>query len=292
MQFAELYEDTITSLENAGIENAQFDAILLFDFCFGFDRSKLILSGDEIVPEGELAHFRSILKRRLSREPLQYITGVREFWSLDFIVSPSVLIPRPETEFLLERVLEKQREVERQPGRVLDMCTGSGVIAVVLARELHGEEIVAVDSSYNALEVAAMNRKKFEMTNQIHLLCSDLFSCLRPKKEFKLIVANPPYIAASDHDTLQPEVRVWEPRSALLAGSEGLDVIVQLADEAYKYMCLDGWIFVEIGADQKDKVEQLFVKHWTGVYDDVEVVSDLSGLPRVLQARKAREVHE
>ena len=119
MQFAQLYQDTVTRLEQAGIDEAQVDAVMLFDFCFGLNRSQLFLSGDKEVPEHELDCFRTALKRRLSREPLQYIIKTREFWSLDFVVSPSVLIPRPETEFLLECVLSKQEEYNHLDGALL-----------------------------------------------------------------------------------------------------------------------------------------------------------------------------
>lgn len=291
MQYSKLFQDTVTSLEKAGIENAQFDAVLLFDFCFGLSRSQLFLYGDQEVPDEEIADFKEILKRRLAREPLQYITGVREFWSLDFLVTPSVLIPRPETEFLLECVLAVRNQYACPFNRVLDMCTGSGVIAVVLARELQAGMVVAVDQSADALKVASLNRKKYDLTDHIHFVCSDLFAALSPKMKYELIVSNPPYIAGHDFDTLQPEVKHWEPRSALLAGKEGLDVIARMADTAHTFLAPEGWLFVEIGADQKDEVEKLFSEHHSSAYEEVEVVSDWSGRPRVLKAKKVKRLH-
>lgn len=292
MQFAQLYQDTVYRLEQAGIESAPFDADLLFEFCFRMSRSQRILSGHREVPENELKEFNVILERRISREPLHYITGVREFWSLDFFVSPSVLIPRPETEFLLECVLDNQRKQGIRPAAVLDMCSGSGVIAIVLAKELTAASITAVDVSVSSLQVALMNRKKHQMMDRVNFICSDLFSGLHSDMKFDLIVANPPYVAVCERDILQPEVRFWEPDTALFAGSEGLDSIVRLADQAFTYMKPGSWLFIEIGADQKEKVKRLFVDHRSGAYEHVKVLSDWSGRPRVLQAKKRERIDE
>lgn len=292
MKFPQLFHETVDSLQHAGIEDAQSDAVQLLDYCFGISRSQLFLSKDRDVPHDKLDRFRELLQRRLAREPLQYITGLREFWSRDFYVSPSVLIPRPETEFLLDRTLSICRKYDWHPHTVLDMCTGSGVIAIVLAYEIKAQHFVAVDRSSKALQLAAKNREKHAMVEKIDLICSDLFSALAKDEQFDLIVSNPPYVATGDYEELQPEVKSWEPGSALLAGEDGLDVIVQLADKAHEYLSPAGWIFIEIGADQKDSVEQLFMNHSSGAYEEVKVVADWSGRPRVLQARKVRRIDE
>lgn len=286
MQYSQLYQDTVSMLRQAGIDDAEVDAVLLLEFCFGLTRSRLFLDGAKEVPARELECFRALRARRLSREPLHYITGTREFWSLDFIVSPAVLIPRPETEFVLETVLSTLKKYGYHHGPVLDMCTGSGVIAIVLARELGAAHVTAVDISPEALLVTAQNVRKFGLESTVVPVCSDLFTALRPNEYYEVIVANPPYIAKGDIAGLQAEVRDWEPFLALAGGVEGLDVITEIADQAHHHLAPGGWLFMEIGYDQAEKVARLFAGHPSREYDHVGVKSDWSGRPRLLQARR------
>lgn len=286
MQLAQLYQETYQKLSLAGIEEAQSDAVQLLCFCLGLTRSQLFLHSTHEITDPQLERCSELISRRLAREPLQYITGTREFWSLDFLVSPAVLIPRPETEFLLEQVLRTLDQQGYKGGSVLDMCTGSGVISVVLAQELAAQKIFAVDCSLDALSVAAANIAKHKKTTAVSLVCSDLFSAIRPRPCFELIVANPPYIAEIELAALQPEVQQWEPRSALAAGRQGLDVIKMLADQVPEYLIGGGWLFVEIGADQKDTVGALFTNHASNAYECVEIINDWSTRPRVLKARR------
>jgi len=288
MQFSQLYEETVSKLSQAGIDDATVDAALLLEFCCGLSRSQLFLHGAEDVPVKDLVLFYSVLERRLSREPLHYITGLREFWSLDFIVSPAVLVPRPETEFVLDTVLATVKKHGYCHGPVMDMCTGSSVIAVVLSRELNAGNVVAVDSSTDALLIAKQNIYKFGLEKKIILICSDLFTALRQNEQYEIIVANPPYIADDDVTSLQPEVRDWEPRSALTSGPEGLDVIARIADQAYRYLIPGGWLFLEIGSDQGEKVNELFKNHTSKEYDNVSVLADWSERSRLLQARRRK----
>ena len=291
MQFSQLYENAVSKLSQAGIDSAPVDAFLLFEFCFGLTRSQLFLHGAKEVPARELGRFNLILDRRLTREPLHYITGTREFWSLDFVVSPAVLIPRPETEFVIDTVLATIKKQGYRQGPVLDMCTGSSVIAVVLTLELETDNVVAVDISTEALIIAKQNICKFGLEEKITLICSDLFSALRENKQYEIIVANPPYISEDDINSLQPEVRDWEPRSALTGGFEGLDLIERIADHAYRYLFPGGWLFIEIGSDQREKVDELFACHASKEYDNVSILSDWSGHPRLLKARKKGKCH-
>ncbi len=287
MRYAQLFKNTVSQFRQAGIGDAETDAILLFEFCFGLTRTRLYLEGAMEVPEESLEHFMAVLGRRLSREPLNYITGTREFWSLDFAVSPAVLVPRAETEFVVESVLKTlQNHISTSHWRVLDMCTGSGVIAVVLARELGSPWVIAVDSSTDALRVAERNVKKFGLEKHITLVCSDLFSAIAETLRFEVIVSNPPYVAESDLTGLQAEVRDWEPRQALAAGEKGLDVIREIVGQAFRYLVPGGWLFVEIGADQEDSVHELFAGQTGREYEDVAVIPDWSGRPRLLRARK------
>lgn len=285
-QLAQLYQETVARLEQAGIENAHQEALQLFEHFLGLGRKDLLLRPRLEVDELEVDRLASMVTRRLAREPLQYITGSREFWSLDFIVSPAVLIPRPETEFLLDRVLAVLGRYGYSGGPVLDMCTGSGVIATILALELGAESVIAVDRSSAALQVAVRNWNRHGQEQVVQPLCADLFSAFRPDVRFELIVANPPYVADRDLATLQPEVRNWEPESALLAGPEGLAIIEQLAGQGHEFLQAGGWLFMEIGADQEAEVYSLFAGSAEKRYERVEVLRDWSGRPRVLQARK------
>jgi release factor glutamine methyltransferase len=286
MQLARFYQETVKKLALAGIEEAESDAALLLCFCLGLSRSELFLRDTLELTAEQLEECRALVTRRRAREPLHYITGTREFWSLDFVVSPAVLIPRPETEFLLELVLKTFSDQGSQDGAVLDMCTGSGVIAVVMALELGAKNIIAVDRSKEALHVAAENIFRHGKVKEICLLCSDLFSAVSPQAQFACIVANPPYVPAGELESLQPEVRNWEPGTALAAGEKGLDVVEKLADQASEYLMPGGWLFLEIGADQKESVQSLFADHPSGAYGRVEIIHDWAGRPRVLKTLK------
>ena len=249
----------------------------------GLGRSQLLLRGGEPVSAADLARFRDVVRRRCLREPLQYILGRCEFWSRDFIVSPAVLVPRPETEFLLEHILAVlgDRPAVRRP---LDLCTGSGVIAIVLAMEL-ARPVLATDCSPAALAVARANAGNLGVADRVRLLCSDLFSALAPEVSFDLIVSNPPYIAESEMATLQPEVGQWEPRLALAGGKDGLDVIRRIVGGCRTRLRPGGWLFMEIGVGQRQGVLDLFLGQHH-LFSDVEVVPDWAGRARVLQARR------
>jgi release factor glutamine methyltransferase len=166
------------------------------------------------------------------------------------------------------------------------MCTGSGVIAIVLARELGAAHVTAVDISAAALLIAARNICKFGLENTVVPVCSDLFTALRPNENYEIIVANPPYIAEGDIAALQAEVRDWEPFLALAGGVEGMNAIAQIVDLAHHHLVPGGWLFMEIGFDQAEKVARLFVGHASLEYDHVGVQSDWSGRPRLLRARR------
>ncbi|HBI14327.1 MAG TPA: peptide chain release factor N(5)-glutamine methyltransferase [Desulfobulbaceae bacterium] len=285
-QLAQLFQHTTARLEQAGIEDARQEALQLFEHCLGLGQNDLLLRPELVVGEQKAGLLAIALARRLTREPLQYITGTREFWSLGFIVTPAVLIPRPETEFLLDRVLAVLRTDGYNGGPVLDMCTGSGVIAAILALELDAGSVIAVDSSYAALRVAVQNWKRHGRDGVIQPLCADLFTAFRHNARFELIVANPPYVAEADLVTLQPEVRDWEPKTALFAGPRGFSVIEQLACHGHEFLRAGGWLFMEIGSDQETEAHSLFTGQAEKRYERVEVLRDWSGRPRVLQARK------
>ena len=268
-------------LVKAGVPDAGLDARLLLQHCTGWSRSALILNGAHTVGQELADRYRQLVSQRCSRVPLHYLTGSREFWSMEFLVTPAVLIPRPETEFLLESALAA---CPRTPAcRALDMCTGSGVIAVVLAKEL-GCEVDAVDISPAALRVAALNVAAHKVEDLVRLIGSDLFAALVPGPSYDLILSNPPYIANEQLEHLEPEVARAEPRLALSGGASGLEVIERIVDEAERYLKPQGLLFLEIGADQEAGVTRLLTAPQR-CYDECSVLKDWAGRPRVLKAR-------
>jgi len=284
MQVHQLLKTAASALEEAGIEESRLEAELLLQGCLGVSGSHLFLLHDQRVDSQVEQQFQHCLSRRCGREPLQYIQGSCEFWSLDFQVTPAVLIPRPETEFLLEHTLSTLARVQpqRAPRHILDLCTGSGVIAVVLAREFAGAAVTAVDCSRQALQIARKNIVCHGLAERIDLVCADLLTSFRPAVFFDLIVTNPPYVLSGDLAGLEPEVRDWEPVLALSGGKTGLDSIDRICRDAALHLQPGGWLFMEIGADIGEPVARIFTA--SGRYDQVRIIRDWAGRPRVLQA--------
>ncbi|MBW2328168.1 MAG: peptide chain release factor N(5)-glutamine methyltransferase [Deltaproteobacteria bacterium] len=284
MQVQQLLNTAAATLAEAGVEDSRLEAELLLRDCLGVSRSRLFLLHDQQVKPKLEQRFQEIMVRRCRREPLQYILGSCEFWSLDFHVAPAVLIPRPETEFLLEHVFSTlgfERDIAEL--KILDLCTGSGVVGVVLAMEFDHVTVTAVDYSPDALAVALENIAKHGLEERISLLCADLLTGFRPNQVFDVIVSNPPYVKACDLPGLEPEVRDWEPELALFGGETGMDVINRICEEAFHHLKPGGWLFMEIGADIGDQVEHIFVV--SNRYEQVSVMQDWAGRPRVLQAK-------
>ena len=239
----------------------------------------LAAPNDPCSPKAE-AYFRRLVDKRLGGVPLSYLIGVKEFWSIPFAVTPSVLVPRPETEVLVEKVLELST---RESEAILDVGTGSGCIAVALAKELPRAHIQAVDISERALRVARRNAA-LHKTRHVQFHKSNLFSAFRGTgMRFDFIVSNPPYISRDEWDGLPPEVRDFEPRRALLSGESGLELIERLVRRAGTYLRPGGYLIFEIGDGQRDRVLALFGKRWT----EIETAWDMSGKPRVITARRA-----
>jgi release factor glutamine methyltransferase len=267
---------TTDYFRDKGIESPRRDAELLLGSSLGLDRVGLYLHFDRPLEESELTAYRALIVRRAKREPLQYILGETEFWSLSFSVSPAVLIPRPDTEVLVEEAL---RLVDG--GRILDVGTGSGVIAVALARELAEADVVALDISPAALAVAGGNARRNGVDARITFLEGDLAHL--PEGPFDLIVSNPPYIPAADVDGLMPEVRDFEPRQALDGGDDGLNPYRMLATQADLCLVPGGWLLVEVGIGQAQDVQQLFA---AAGLKEVFCRDDYGGVPRVVGARR------
>jgi len=245
--------------------------------------------GDRKLTRKEERLFLRLLSKRRSGVPLSYLTHDKEFWSLPFAVYPGVLIPRPETELIVEKVIELSSKRKKSSAKMnktteifADIGTGSGNIAISVAKELPEAEIIASDTSRKALRVARLNAQNLRVRNVIFAQGS-LFV---PLDRFKLqgkcdfIVSNPPYIARKDWETLQPEIRDFEPKRALVAGKTGLEIIRKLVKGASKYLKRGGYLVFEIGYDQKEEVLRLFSDKWSSV----RCYNDLCGVPRVFVA--------
>jgi len=272
-------------LVHAGIETARLDAEVLLGHALALTREEIVLAGDlRLLPE-QVRRYKEFLLRRRRREPIAYILGRQEFWSLDFHVTPDVLIPRPETERLVEIALELAREFfKAQPLTILDISTGSGAIAVSLAKELPASMIWATDISGAALKIAGGNARRSGVADRIHFLHGDLFAPVdEAAGRFDLIVSNPPYIRSSEIDTLEPEVSRWEPRGALDGGVDGLDFYRRIASQAFSYLAPRGAVALEIGADMGKEVANIFAE--VANYADVSVYRDYADRDRVIVAQ-------
>jgi release factor glutamine methyltransferase len=269
-----------------GLITPRLDAEVLLAETLGMDRVGLYTHFDQPVQPRELARFKKLIRRRLRHEPVAYIVGQREFWSLPFMVTPDVLVPRPETEILVMealRVLSQPDQTERRI-RILEMGTGSGVISVALAKELPSASVVATDLSEKALSIAAENALRNRVRERILFLQGDLFDPLERESIFDLIITNPPYIPQDYFPSLPPEVRDFEPRVALDGGKDGLTFFRRVLPGVGKYLSPEGWFLTEIGAGQDQKVRQ--IAEANPDLDSFDFLPDLAGIKRVFKARK------
>jgi len=265
-----------------GVDSPRTAAEILLADVLDLRRLDLYLRYDQPLEGEELRSFKKAIRRRIQREPVAYITGRSEFWSLELSVSPAVLIPRPETECLVEAALALIPAADSKT--ILEPGTGSGAIALVLARERPLVSILATDTSTAALEIAGRNIRHHGMEARIQLLEGKWFEPLNTGSLFDMIVSNPPYIPTGDIPGLQPEVARYEPRRALDGGDDGLAAIRHLVESAYRYLNPRGYLLMEIGFDQSAAVKALV--HTADQYMDFTVHKDYSGLDRVVQMRK------
>ncbi len=273
-------------LEQAGIESAAQEALCIVEHVLRLPVHHVLTNQDRVLSLTELTATRGLLARRVGREPLQYILGTQEFCGLEFHVNPAVLIPRPETELLVEYVA--QRIPAEREATIVDVCTGSGCIAVAIARLRPRARVIATDLSSPSLNVARQNAMRHEVGERITWLEGDL---LRPLVEkglegrIDVIVSNPPYIAEADWTTLQPEVRLFEPRGALVAGPQGTELHERLLQEAGRYLSPGGALIMEIGAGQARAMRGI-VEQMPG-YRFHRLVYDEAGLERVVIIEQA-----
>ncbi|MGQ9688692.1 MAG: peptide chain release factor N(5)-glutamine methyltransferase [Desulfobaccales bacterium] len=278
-----------------GVCEPRASAEILLAHTLGLSRLDLYLRHDQPLTREELARFKALVVRRRLGEPVAYLTGHKEFWSLDFLVTPATLIPRPETEVLVEAVVmavgeRAKGQTPQVPGPTppktlaIDVGAGSGAVVVALAKELPEVQWVAVDLSAAALRVARENARRHGVAERIFFLQGDLLSAVRPKPGFGLIVANLPYVPRGEWEQLPGEIRDYEPPEALLGGEDGLDLIRTLAGEAHLYLLGGGWLALEVGAGQADQAAELLKN--TKAYDTVKIIPDYQKIPRVVLSRR------
>jgi release factor glutamine methyltransferase len=292
VQLKESLTSAITRLANEHVPSPRLNAELLLMFTLNCDRAYLYAHPERELSSDEQFRFDAALTARARGVPTQYITGHQEFWGMDLIVSPAVLIPRPETEHVIEAVLELHKPLtdagtvddQNYPTRTIriaDVGTGSGCIALALARELPTAEIHATDVSPAALEVAHANAARYQLEDRIQFHQADLLDGLT--SPFDFIVSNPPYVGESEVDSVQLEVRKFEPRNAVFAGPTGNEVIAQLIPQAEKLLRPGGWLVFETSGTIADNVKAL-LRGW----NDIKLIPDLQSIPRVAQAQKPR----
>jgi release factor glutamine methyltransferase len=261
-------------------DTAARDAELLLLHTLQIPRVTLVVDPTRELTAAQQAEYEQNIGRRLHHEPVQYITGQQEFYGLNFNVTPAVLIPRPETEHLVEAVLALLPA--NQPLKIADVGTGSGAIAIALAKHLPLAAITALDLSTDALEVAQGNAQEHNVAHRVRFLKSDLLAALDFGAEtVDAVVSNPPYVSESDRDSLHPQVREHEPAMALFAGKSGLDIYRRLIPQAHKYLKINGILALEIGHGQRGDLAALLAE-----WQNVSFINDLQGIPRVAVARK------
>jgi release factor glutamine methyltransferase len=275
----ETLTSAITRLTKADVPSPRLNAELLLMFTLDCDRAYFHAHPERELTSQELQRYEDALAKRASGIPAQYITGHQEFWGMDFIVTPAVLIPRPETEHVIETVLANVGRTLLS-AKIIDIGTGSGCIAIALATELPDAEIHASDISRAALEIARANAARLGQS-RIQFHESDLFSKVETRN-FDFVISNPPYVGESEKDQVQLEVRKHEPHNAVFAGPTGLEIIERLIPQAHDALKPGGWLVMEISGTIVEGVQRLLFG-----WQEIQIINDLQGIPRVVAARKS-----
>jgi release factor glutamine methyltransferase len=282
LQIKDALAGAVIRLTANQVPSPRMNAELLLMFTLNCDRAYFFAHPERELSDDEQIRYSAALAERSRGVPAQYITGHQEFWGLDLIVTPAVLIPRPETEHVIETVLDCVREtpLSVSPLKIADVGTGSGCIALALGKELPQAEIVATDVSSVALEVARANAARHQLDSRIRFLENDLLDGFE-NNSFDFIVSNPPYVGVSEEDEVQMEVRKFEPRRAVFAGPAGTEIIARLIPQARATLRPGGWLVMEISGTIAEEVKEL-LQGW----NDVHINLDLQSIPRVVRARK------
>lgn len=271
-------------LQEAGVDTPRLDAEVLLAAALGTSRAALIADADREVTPVQAMAFQAMIARRENREPVAYILERKEFWSLEFKVTPMVLIPRPDTECLLEHFLQIVKRDRIAAPRILDVGTGSGILAVVAAKECADATVTAMDLSDYALSVARYNAKAHGVEDRIHFVQGDFYREFWEGAPFDFILSNPPYIARGALSALAPEIRQYEPKEALDGGEDGLEAYRRIIPLAAKLMRPGGYLIMELGDDQGPEVNRLISAN--GAFESIERFSDYTGAERVISARR------
>ena len=287
--FSVLLKDALTSgtarLTASQVGSPRMNAELLLMFTLGCDRAYLFAHPERELTAEEQSRYEGAIEQRARGIPAQYITGHQEFWGMDFIVTPAVLIPRPETEHVIETVLKLNHGGRASSSgylpHIVDVGTGSGCIALALAKELSDAEVHATDISPAALEIARTNAARHQLEKRIHFHQTDLLRGF-DRDAFDFVASNPPYVGESEEDQVQLEVRKFEPRNAVFAGTTGVEVIERLIPQAHAVLKPGGWLVIEISGTIADRV-RLLLDGW----NQVQITNDLQGIPRVISAQKS-----
>ena len=282
MQLRQALTEAVDRLESEGIGSPRMNAERLLMFVLDCDRAYLYAHPERELDVDTQARYENLIALRASGYPAQYITGHQEFWGLDLIVTPAVLIPRPETEHVVETVLELARAKDwHSAPRIIDVGTGSGAIALALAKELPQAEIYGTDLSPEALEIARANAARLQLSERVRFFENDVLENLPPRLRFDFVLSNPPYVGAHEADKVQDVVKKFEPKMAVFAGEHGLDVIRRLIPQAAGVLDPGGYLIFEIGFTMAEAVTKLLAG-----WNDVHAVPDLAGIPRVMVARR------
>jgi release factor glutamine methyltransferase len=299
VQLKQALASAVERLEASDVGSPRMNAETLLMFVLGCDRAYLYAHPERDLTPEEEARCDEALVQRATGMPSQYITGHQEFWGLDFVVSPAVLIPRPETEHLVEAVLELSRGMSRP--KLVDVGTGSGCVALALAHDLEDAEVYAVDLSAEALDIARANASRLQLEQRVQFLLCDVLKPVEQSpavipseakrsrrtpialQNLDFVVSNPPYVGFGEADKVQRSVLEFEPKMAVFAGENGLDVIGPLIQQAHQALKPRGWLALEIGYSMRDAVVSLLSPT---MWDDIRVLPDLQGIPRVVAAQK------
>jgi release factor glutamine methyltransferase len=276
-------------LKQSGIENPRLDAEVLLMFCTREGREWLYANHSIALKKADWNSFLSCIQRRAKREPVAYITGSKEFRKLTFTITPDVLIPRPETEILVDVLLDKCNRLQKKKNhlRVLELGTGSGIIATSLAHEIEHATIVASDSVYQTITLARENARRYSLDKRINFFVGHFTHALQIRSEkcyFDCVVSNPPYLSENDFCNTVPEIKDYEPRSALCGGLDGLACYRDLLQDVHRVLEDGGFLLLEIGSEQSNAITDIIEK--TKHYSEITVLKDLSGSDRVISARK------
>ena len=275
-------------LTNNNVDSPRLSAELLLSHITGLRRIELYTNFDRVVAGDKLDNLHGLVKRCAAQEPVQYLVGKTEFYSMEIKVLCYCLIPRPETEMLVERAIDFLRS-RNGVQAVCDLCTGSGCIAAAIAKNQPKVMITATDICDKALAVAAENIEHHKLTEKVHLLCGDLFAPIiegMDQTRFDLVVSNPPYVSTAEFDKLEERVKDYEPKGALFAGDEGLDIYKRIVEQVGEHLKDDGALILEIGFAQGDAVKELLES--TGLFAEIVVEKDFSNNDRVVTAKRLR----